>query len=225
MLYELLSQQRSGSTYMYGTLAFYLKSCHDSYDLAYKHLDKLDEPFINSKKKDFNPNPIIDSIENFLNVGNNVVIKNHIRQMANLEKYHIDAYNRLLDIPKKRIVLLRHDQFQKTVSSIIAKHYDIWGDQPDDMGPIYIKPDIFRLTYEEIICDYNLLTSTITSDDIIINYEDLEFWPKKDFYNLNFSDQLFNSLPEFFSTKKNKPKDKTVVNLAELEHIYKTEFV
>ena len=220
MLYELLSQQRSGSTYMFRVLKFYLGGVWKNKSIA-----KDNEPFNKWEGEKFNPAATVTEIKKLITRQRNVVLKNHALHLHKLLELHPTIYNDFIKIPRKRIVLLRHDQFQKTASSIVAKHYEIWVEQPANIKPIYVDPDIFRWTYKEIIDEYNVLKSMITQDDLVIEYEHLTFWPRQDFYNLGLSDQPFDSLPRFKETKKNKPKNETVTNLAELEHIYKTEFV
>ena len=214
MLYEILSQQRSGSTYLYRVLKKYLNA---------KSLNFDNEPFGHCDKPGFDPEKIISEIKR--SADHIVVIKNHALHLNKLLNLYPVEFNEFYHLPKKRIVLIRHNQFEKTVSSILAKHYEIWQEQPEDIEPIYVEPWRFRWTYQEIIEEYNMLKAEIKPTDTVVEYEKLSFWPRKDFYNLALTDQKFDELPKFKETKKNKPKDKTIVNLAELEHIYKTEFV
>ena len=143
MLYELLSQQRSGSTYLYHTLKSYLPVKQLS--RTYTH-----EPFGKCHELDNNQTrEVLDQI--MYNAESNLLIKNHALHIYNLKIHHPDLYQKFLNIPKKRFVLIRHDNFQKTISSIVAKHWNNWGQQREDIQPIHIEPWLFRWTYQEII--------------------------------------------------------------------------
>lgn len=221
MLYELLSQQRSGSSYMYDVLCFYLESADSN--------RKLDEPFSwmerGSTVENYDPNKSLYDIKETLKTQKNSVIKNHAAHMNKLFKSYPEVFNEFDDIPKKRIILLRQDHFEKTVSSIISKHYGIWGQQPNNLVPMHIDPRLFRRTFKEIINEYHMLEAFIKSTDIVIEYEKLTFQPKQDFYNLQLTDTRLKDLSKLEATKRNKPKEELVLNLNELKNIYRKEFV
>lgn len=222
MLYELVSQPRSGSTYMFKVLEFYLNA---SWHQSIKAKQGANEPFNYWRDSGFDPENTVAGIKKLLDNSKNVVVKNHSLHLEKLLEHHPVVFNQYMNIPRKRIFLLRHDHFQKTLSLNVAAHYKRWTHELENIQPIYIEPDVFRYTCENLLKEYRSLKSMIKTDDIVVDYEKLEFWPRKDFYNLNLTNDDFDSLPKLKETRKNKPKDKTVVNLAELEHIYKTEFV
>ena len=221
MLYELLSQQRSGSSYMHRVLCFYLRSAK----FHYKSLITNDEPFGRWDKENYNPSKILDNIKDTLKTQKNFVIKNHALHMNKLLEADPAVFNEFENIPKKRFILLRQDQFQKTVSSIIAKHYGIWGEQPDSLDPIHIEPWLFRWTLKEILDEQHMLEASIKSTDTVIEYEKLTFWPRRDFYDLQLTDKRLEDLPKLKETKRNRPKEEAVLNLDELKNIYRNEFV
>ena len=222
MLYEVISQPRSGSTYLYRVLRYYLGNSK----INYRHTNEIFAEWHfgdwNNNRQD--PAKVLNRLIQLHGSGN-IAVKHHQVHLDFFEQTFPDLYQKYIDLPRKRIVLIRDDVFEKTLSLMIAEHYDIWYEQIDELKPIRLDHDLFRTMYKDTLIMHNRLYDVSTSADLVINYNQLTFWPRKDFYNLGlFNDIDFNSLPKAKTITRNPPKKQTILNIDEIKNIYYTEF-
>lgn len=222
MLYEIVSQPRSGSTYLFKVLRYYLGNQKINHRYTNEIFGEWHFGDWNKNRQD--PAKVLDRLIQLTSYGN-IAVKHHQVHLDFFEQTFPDLYQKYINLPSKRIVLIRDDVFEKTLSLMLAEHYDIWYEDIDKLKPIRIDPDFFRTMYKDTLIMHNRLYDISPSADLVINYNQLTFWPRKDFYNLGLFDDInFDNLPKTKTVKRNPPKKQTIENIDEIKNIYYTEF-
>jgi hypothetical protein len=224
MVYEILSLPRCGSTYLQSIMSFYLEDKFDSYIFL--------EPF-NEDTTHHHPDiggniTKLESIADSLT--EHVVVKNHFNHYARLYNKEPILLYRFLNLRKNRIILFRKDHFATIVSELYSNATKIWSiksEEKDKIKPVIItgSKKLFIDRANNYFYCLEKLKQLIAPNDKVVYYEDLEFWPRKDWYNLGYTDKTIQELPKFkLMTEPSFPKEEVITNYSELKDIYLTSF-
>lgn len=222
MIYEILADGRSGSTYLYDVLSYYFLH----FKLSTDHLtNRLNEPFNQYEIKTW---PAKDTLMILESEGDHV-IKNILNDYSTLGLHDADVFERFVSLPKQRIILTRKNHFERQLSSdkaeLVGKWHYFSGEECDnDNITVTINPERFVIGTCIAMTTYKQLLNTVKPGDILIDYEDLTLVPKIDFEKLGILPHTVPDMPDKFKrTNKAPEKQTTITNYKQLEEIYHTD--
>ena len=176
---HLLSNARSGSTYMYHVLRKYISPMQDS--------EKYNEPF--STKDLVDQNVLVDNIDAIEQSEQRLIIKNHNSQLNTLQTNHNDLYARFRELDLYTVVLIRKNLFESALSFVIAEQTGEWVKAQEQDKKLTLDPK----RVSALVSSRAISTSQTVANvhnfkyDEIVYYEDLKGWARHDYSLLKLS--------------------------------------
>lgn len=209
MKISLWSLPRTGSTYVYQSLNRFINPNLPS------------DPILNEYFNYENNSPNIDFFFNLLNQKEKWVVKSQITHDVPLIVY--EYLNKNNDYS---LLLLRKNWFDMIASSCLAELTSEW---VNGLTSVYIgKKDTVSFEFFQQRFDYFWWKLVYNYKNIKLNklifYEDLSFWPRKDFFILGLINDINDCDPLKISVKKQKDKLETILNYKELYNWYENDF-
>lgn len=164
---HIISNQRSGSTW-YQQVLSYDKINVKSFEF---------EPFNKNAIRD-NFKPSIEESINYFYAKERCVIKNQFERLLQFDK---DTFNYLINLPEfKRVILLRKDRFEQTLSHVLAIQTGEW-QNTDLKDPIVIDFNLWKESLDFIRTYHSKLKAfALKNNDQIVWYEDIKSNKKTD---------------------------------------------
>lgn len=194
---HILSNYRSGSTYLYFALRAYLNPYQPKHGNDYL---SCYEPFSFDiiKKCKFDNDIVTERMDSFESAILPYVISVHTPHLITLKDKYPSAYDRFTNLNLHTIVLLRRSIFDVALSLCISEHTNQLKTYPVAYPTINIDPG--RLEAVAIRAARNQRkTVEVASQlgfDEVVYYEDLTFIPKVDYYNRGLCRTHFDMLPD-----------------------------
>jgi len=209
MKISLWSLPRTGSTYVYQAL--------NRFVWPNKPSDPILNEYFNEEKTDNN-------LEDFLLIlkqQQDWVVKNQITHPV--PNVIIDYLNKNNNYS---FFLLRRSWFDMIASSCLAELTREW---VNGLTSVYVGKSNY--VSEQFFCErFNFFWNKLHENykkiekNKIIFYEDLSFWPRKDFFLLNLIQDINDCPPVKVSVKKQKDKKETILNYESLVGYYNSNF-
>jgi len=206
MKIQIVSQVRSGSTYLCKLFGLYTANTYNEPFLDYNKLEQSSIKSIWQRRFDA------------LNIDSSFVIKSHYFQLEQMEQ---QLLNQIQEIDfDMTICLLRKDMFEQTLSHTIAQQSNVWSKPSDGLDKLTIDETSFKHNIDFRFADVsNCIENKLgIKYDHVIFYEDLTFDPAKDRLLFSLPSKEKYELPQ----TKFKDKQKQVTNYDALKDIYET---
>lgn len=155
---HIISESRSGSTWLYSKLA-----------KQYKQDVWLSECFDIDKINEYKFPPVIETIELIKHSESPLVFKNHYHQLTEWENNTLD---KILNLPAQKIVMMRKDKLDQCLSLALARQTRNWNRVEDT---VIIDIDIWDIAVQNIHDRYVQLLEFSKTCDQVLWYEDLDF--------------------------------------------------
>lgn len=220
---QVLSNARCGSSYLFHAL-----SAYHSPDMLNKFM--FDDIPVLRNRRLFSETFLIDADNNLpeeefirrnlelIRQHEKYVIKTHVHEINTLKKYNLLDEFKMID--HYRIVLLRKNIFESSLSSAVASIKNEWT-MHKNMDTITVPEQDFRDVFN---FQFHAMTALVDNTyelvyNEVISYEDLSFWPRKDFYNTKLCNDNIDALKKVQIRDrlyKSPDKKQTVSNYDEL---------
>lgn len=155
---HIISESRSGSTWLYSKLA-----------KQYKQTLWLSECFDANKIEEAKFPSVFETVELIKNSDTPLVFKNHYHQIV---EWDTVTQKSILNLPAQRIAMLRRDKLDQCLSLALARQTRNWNRVEE---AVTVDIDIWNQAVHDIHDRYTALLEFSKSCDQVMWYEDLDF--------------------------------------------------
>lgn len=222
---QLISNPRSGSTYMFKTLCQYINPGQET---AIDAPGTLNEVFCPFQAERMFPEMTLDTVfaKHITRIKHSptpIVIKHHHWQLLQLQTEFPDLFAEYCELDSYNILLTRQDLFQVSLSAAIADKLREWNTYSNTR--VYISPNaLHEQILKNVKFNDDIHQNKLGFDyDEAIFYETLDGAPKTDFNALSLSSRVKSDFDVTLTQIEKAPnKSQQVTNYDDLEKYTKS---